>query len=123
MLSDFEGLVAHLYMEWEDCLMPTLKPGERTYFESICLRTATKSDVKNSLYRLSYFLARKFERGVIVLIDEYEAPNNCAYEHGYFVKVRSLYPFRGLLMLMTRNLSQRVFRARSAAYSVEGDHD
>jgi hypothetical protein len=41
---------------------------------------------------LSYFLAEKFRQRVIVLIDEYEAPNNRAYDHGYLDEVRSLYP-------------------------------
>jgi hypothetical protein len=41
---------------------------------------------------LSKHLFWKFGREVIVLIDEYEAPNNRAYEDGYFKEVRSLYP-------------------------------
>jgi hypothetical protein len=91
MLSDFKTLVSLLYRGWEDCLMQSLKPGDKTYFDTICLKTATNADLKKSLYKLSYFLRRKFGRKVIVLIDEYEAPFICAYEHGYFDKVRSLY--------------------------------
>lgn len=71
--------------------MPSLKPADKTYFESICLMTAMNADLEWSLYSLSSFLARKFDRRVIVIIDEYEAPNNYAYDHGYFTEVRSLY--------------------------------
>jgi hypothetical protein len=90
MLSKFRDLVSDLYTEWEDCLMQSLKLQERTYFESICKKTATEADLSWSLFKLSAFLAKKFRRGVIVLIDEYKAPNNCAYDRGYFNEVRSL---------------------------------
>ena len=92
MLSSFECLVSGLYSEWEDLLMPSLKPRERAYFQSICDRTATETNVARSLCELSRFLAEKFGRRVIVLIDEYESPNNYAYDLGYFDEVRSLYP-------------------------------
>jgi hypothetical protein len=92
MLLNFRDLVSVLYAEWEDCLMQSLKLPERTYFESIRNKTATEADLTRSLYKLSYFLAEKFRQRVIVLIDEYEAPNNRAYDHGYFDEVCSLYP-------------------------------
>jgi hypothetical protein len=92
MLSNFRDLVSVLYEEWEDCLMQSLTPVQRTYFNSICLKTATEHDLTRSLYRLSYFLSKKFNRSAIVLIDEYEAPINRAYDRGYFDEVRSLYP-------------------------------
>ena len=72
--------------------MQSLKLPERTYFESIRNKTATEADFTRSLCKLSYFLAGKFRQRVIVLIDEYEAPNNRAYDHGYFDEVRSLHP-------------------------------
>ena len=56
MLSGFKGLDSILYREWEDCLMQSLKPEDKTYFGSICLKTAN----------LSHFLAQKFNRGVIL---------------------------------------------------------
>ena len=92
MLSKFRDLVSALYAKWQDCLMQSLKPWDRNYFESMLDKKATKSDLKRSLYKLSYFLAEKYHQRVIVLIDEYEAPNNCAYDHDYFEDVRSLYP-------------------------------
>jgi hypothetical protein len=90
MLWKFKDLVSELYKKWKDCLMQSLDPAETTYFESICLKTATEVDFKRSLYKLSHFLRRKFSRKVIVLIDEYETPIIHAYEHGYFDNVRSL---------------------------------
>ena len=72
--------------------MQSLRPSQRRYFESILNMTATKDELMRSLYKLTLFLADKFRRNVIVLIDEYEAPNNRAYEHGYFNDVRSPHP-------------------------------
>jgi hypothetical protein len=93
MLSSFRDFVSDLYAEWEDLLMESLKPSERTYFASICDMTATEDDLMRSLYKLSCFLVRKFRQRVIVLIDEYEVPLHHAYDHGYFDEVRSLYIF------------------------------
>ena len=72
--------------------MQSLELPERLYFESIRNKTATESDLEESLYNLSYFVAQKFGRKVIVLIDEYDAPNNHAYDRGYFNEVGFLYP-------------------------------
>lgn len=97
MLSDFKDLASNLYREWEDCLMQSLGPEDKTYYESICLETATEAKLKRSSYGLSYFLARKFGRKVIVLIDEYEVPNNRAFKRGYFDKANE---FSGVAPLL-----------------------
>jgi hypothetical protein len=60
---ELQRLSFRLYAEWEDCLMQSLKPPERTYFESIRNKTATEADLTKSLYKLSCFLAEKFGRG------------------------------------------------------------
>jgi hypothetical protein len=94
MLSKFRDFVSALYAKWQDCLTESLRPWHRKYFESILDKTATLSDLKRSLYKLSYFLAEKFGRKVIVLIDGYEGPTNRANDHGYFDDVR--YPYLSL---------------------------
>ena len=91
MLLGFKRMVSRLYLEWEDCLIQSLKPVEWSYFESICLKTATNSDLRESLFMLSCFLTQKFDQKVIVLIDEYEVPNVCAFDYGYLKIVCSLY--------------------------------
>jgi len=124
MLSKFRTLVSSLYEEWQVDLMQSLTPPAKTYFESILNKTATEDDLTDSLYQLSSFLTKKFRQKVIVLIDEYEVPNHCAYELGYFNEVRfSICLFYDRLELRTSIPGQSVFWARCTSFSLEGDHD
>jgi hypothetical protein len=84
-------MVSDLYEGSYEYLGDSLNAGEKAFFESIRLNAAPVEHWRNSLKRLSYFLARKSERRVMVFIDEYEAPNNRAYELGFFAKVRPSY--------------------------------
>ena len=93
MLFMFRRRISELYKGWYHYLGDSLDPEEKAYFESIRLNTASqKADWMDSLRDLSAFLARKSGRKVIVLIDEYEAPVNHAYEENYFDKLRPSYP-------------------------------
>ena len=94
MLDSFKTMVSLLYAEWKNYLWDFLDPEQQETFQSIRRKTASDGDLKISLALLSLFLAKKSGRKVIVLIDEYEAPNNRAYEHGFFKEVRSLRPPR-----------------------------
>ena len=94
MLESFREMVSDLYKESYGYLEHSLKPEEKAFFQSIRLNTAPVERWRISLQRLSYFLARKSGRGTMVFIDEYEAPNNRAYELGFFAKVRPSYPSR-----------------------------
>jgi hypothetical protein len=67
-------------------------PLMQAFFESICLNTASVEHWGNSLKQLSAFLAWKSGQGVMVFIDEYEVPNNHAYELGFFTEVHPPYP-------------------------------
>src|ERR1700674_3819603 len=82
MFSSFKRMVSNLYKEWYQYLEHILDPEEKAFFESIRLNTASEGDWRDGLQRLSVFLARKSERGAMVFIDEYEVPNNRAYDHG-----------------------------------------
>jgi hypothetical protein len=86
------------------------------------LKTASKANLTLNLYSLSYFLTWKCNWEVIVLIDGYEAPNNCAFDHGYFKEVHSLY------LSMTIGVKDKYSRPMSfqvwcTPCSPEGDHD
>ena len=93
MFWSFRVMVSDLYEESYEYLGQSLNPGEKEFFESIRLNTASEGWM-NSLKRLSTFLARKSGRGAMVFIDEYEAPNNLAYEHGFLDEVHLSFPSR-----------------------------
>ena len=94
MFSSFRTMVADLCKEWYQYLKHSLDPEEEAYFESIRLNTAVVENWMNSLKRLSNFLRKKSGRGVMVFIDEYEAPINRAYECNFFPVVCPSYPSR-----------------------------
>lgn len=93
MFGSFKEMVSEVYREWSWYLKGSLNPEDQEFFDSICRQTASVEKWKTSLKRLSTFLAEKAHQKVMVFVDEYETPNNCAYEHGFFKEVRSLYIF------------------------------
>ena len=94
MFRSFRVMVSVLYKESYEYLGQSLDMEEKEFYESMRFNRAPAELWGDSLQRLSYFLARKSGRGVLVFIDEYEAPDNRAYELGYFDQVRPSYPSR-----------------------------
>jgi hypothetical protein len=92
MLDSFKQMVSHLYGEWREYIWDSLNLVDQETFQSIHSRSASDGQWRTSLELLSEFLAKKSGRQVIVLIDEYEAPNNRAYEWEFFKQVRPLHP-------------------------------
>ncbi|KIM82132.1 hypothetical protein PILCRDRAFT_820521 [Piloderma croceum F 1598] len=103
MFSSFRGMVSNLYKEFYEYLGHSLNPGEKEFFESIRLNTASVECWGNSLEQLSRFLARKSGRGVMVFIDEYETPYNYAYEFGFFAKANDFLRRNELSALLKSN--------------------
>jgi len=92
MLDSFKDMVSSLYKRWKWYLWDSLEPEDQNGFQSFIDEKASHAKLRASLKRLSSFLAKKSGRQVIVLIDEYEAPNNYAYEYGFYKEVRPLRP-------------------------------
>ena len=92
MLDSFKQMVSCLYREWREYIWDSLSLVDQETFQSIHSKTASCGEWRKSLELLSKFLAKKSGRQVIVLIDEYEAPNNRAYELDFFKQVRPLHP-------------------------------
>ncbi len=60
-----------------------LKEHEKTKYIKILNETASKTDYKNSIKILSQYLHRFYNQKVIILIDEYDAPLQSAYNKYY----------------------------------------
>lgn len=61
-----------------------LSEWERSQFERIANYQGTRDDVESSLRQLALYLAKHHGRGVVVLIDEYDAPIMASRSNGYY---------------------------------------
>ena len=85
MLAGFGELSKRTYYDFRYLLEgDTLLPGEKAIFESILNKKADPSDLQYSLSNLVDYLARYHGKKVLVLIDEYDAPIQSAWDHGYY---------------------------------------
>lgn len=61
-----------------------LNEEDRAYFKRILSLTASPEDYQMSLLKLSSFLAACYGTNPVILLDEYDAPIQHAYEHGFY---------------------------------------
>ena len=61
-----------------------LKPSEKEFYQRIMNLMADEEEYQVSLLNLSAYLYRYFGVKPIILIDEYDAPIQCAYEYGFY---------------------------------------
>jgi hypothetical protein len=94
MRSKFREQVSEVYASWEKYLQGSLSELETSYYKTIMHEEASFDRCQGALTKLSCMLARRSERGVVVLIDEYEGPIISASEHGYFSQVCLYYPYQ-----------------------------
>ncbi len=94
------GIIQDLYIKNYFLLQSdVLTEGEKNIFK----RMADDMDVKDApvaLHRLSYYLSRHYDKKVIILLDEYDAPMQEAFVSGYWEKMVSF----------TRNLFNNTFK-------------
>lgn len=76
----FGMLYGHFSFLQEDSMEPT----ERRTFETILQGDAPMSALGQAFSLLSHLLAAHYGRKVVLLIDEYDAPLQCAWSHGYY---------------------------------------
>ena len=68
-----------------------LTPAETAFYQKILNQTAAPEDYQVSILYLSEFLARYYKQPTILLIDEYDAPLQCAYDYGFYKKAISYF--------------------------------
>lgn len=83
MLDSFAGFMSRLYESFSEELS-VLRGGAREYASRVVYQKASLGDLTFSLARLTDFLSAYYGRAVILLIDEYDAPLQSAYAHGYY---------------------------------------
>ncbi len=75
-----EAYRAHAYLQKGDLL----DEYEKDYFKTIMSRQADSVDLQISLKNLMVWLQRYHQKPVVVLMDEYDAPIQTAWDYGYY---------------------------------------
>lgn len=70
----------HRYLLGKNILTKT----EKNYYHRILNGNATPAEYQVSIQYLSEFLEKYYDEKVIILIDEYDTPLQCAYDHGFY---------------------------------------
>ena len=61
---------------------------EKELYNRLLERRASQAELENSLQFLAKLLYKKYNKKVVVLIDEYDVPIQSAYIHGYYPQAR-----------------------------------
>ncbi len=85
MLASFGEAMKNVYYDFRFLLEgTTLIPVEKEIFEAVLAGKASRNDLQYSLKNLTVYLERYYGRQVLVLIDEYDAPIQYAWDYGYY---------------------------------------
>ena len=80
-----KGIIADLYLEFKYILKSDkIDESEKNMYNDIVNYRADDVVIQNSILRLSRYLEKYYEKKVIVLIDEYDAPITSAYSEGFY---------------------------------------
>jgi len=87
-LKNIKSIISDLYKDKEDYLSELFEDDDiKTYYRSIVDKTATVVDYKNALKYLIEFLHKKYQKKVILLIDEYDVPIQSGWTNGYYDEI------------------------------------
>lgn len=85
MMAGLAELSKKIYYNFRYLLAgDTLLTGEKAVFQAVLDKAASETDLQYSLSNLVAYLARYHKKEVLVLIDEYDAPIQRAWERGYY---------------------------------------
>ena len=85
MLASFGEAMKTVYYDFRFLLEgATLLPVEKEVFEAVLSGKAPRNDLQYSLKNLTVYLERYYGKQVLVLIDEYDAPIQYAWDYGYY---------------------------------------
>ena len=85
MIAMIAEIISTLYGHFRFLLKEDLlAPEERAIFLRMLDKTASNVDLQFSLKRLMQYLSRYHHRPVLLLIDEYDAPMQYAWDNGYY---------------------------------------
>ena len=90
MEKDIKSTVASLFLEYED-LYYELGEFDKPLFKKIATKEEDIENLKEALKVLVKILYKKYNKKVVILIDEYDSPLVSAYINGYYEKVKNFF--------------------------------
>ena len=105
MEKDIKSTVASLFLEYED-LYYELGEFDKPLFKRIATKEVDIENLKEALKVLVKILYKKYNKKVVVLIDEYDSPLVSAYINGYYEKVKNFFKTFYSLVLKDNNYLQ-----------------
>ena len=105
MQKDIKSTVASLFLEYED-LYYELGEFDKPLFKKIALKEVDIENLKEALKVLVKILYKKYNKKVVVLIDEYDSPLVSAYINGYYEKAKNFFKTFYSLVLKDNNCLQ-----------------
>jgi hypothetical protein len=94
--SQLMSLLSKLYSQYEKEVESVfLNDMERQTYQGIIYKTGDLADFKTSLFNLTEYLYRAYQKPVILIIDEYDVPIQSGWSYGYYDDVIDF--MRGLL--------------------------
>jgi predicted AAA-ATPase/PD-(D/E)XK nuclease superfamily protein len=82
--AKIQGVIKSEYDRLRKTLLDALTDAEKVDYNAIIARTALKDTYERSLQTLSTLLHRHYQKKVIILLDEYDAPIHAAFTNGYY---------------------------------------
>ena len=105
MEKDIKSTVASLFLEYEN-LYYELGEFDKPLFKRIATKEVDIENLKEALKVLVKILYKKYNKKVVVLIDEYDSPLVSAYINGYYEKVKNFFKTFYSLVLKDNNYLQ-----------------
>ena len=90
MEKDIKSTIARLFSEYK-YLLNDLDKFDTVTFENIIMKNTNVEDLKEALKFLTKILYEKYNKKVVVLIDEYDTPLVSAYHNKYYKKTKDFF--------------------------------
>ena len=105
MEKDIKSTIARLFSEYK-YLLNDLDKFDTVTFENIIMKNTNVEDLKEALKFLTKILYEKYNKKVVVLIDEYDSPLVSAYINGYYKKAKDFFKTFYSIVLKDNNYLQ-----------------
>ena len=105
MEKDIKSTIARLFSEYK-YLLNDLDKFDTVTFENIIMKNTNVEDLKEALKFLTKILYEKYNKKVVVLIDEYDTPLVSAYYNKYYKKTKDFFKTFYSIVLKDNNYLQ-----------------